>query len=54
MKRFVQYFVLEFIIIFAIGSLGYWILKVPFNFNQIIFTSVIAGAIIAFAMRASR
>lgn len=52
MKKFLQYSVLEFVIIFVIGSLGGWILQVPLDLNQIVFTSAIAGAIIAFAMQA--
>lgn len=50
MKRFLQYFVLEVIIIFVIGSIGYRILSVPYNWFQIIFSSVVSGAIIAYAM----
>ncbi|MDO8729295.1 MAG: hypothetical protein Q7K26_05440 [bacterium] len=50
MKKFLQYFVLEFIIIFIVGSLGYWILQVPFNLSQILFSSIVSGAIIAFAL----
>lgn len=52
MKKFLQYFVLEFTIIFIIGSVGYWILKVPLNISQILFTSAVSGAVIAFAMQA--
>lgn len=52
MKKFLQYFVLEFIIIFIIGSIGYWILQVPLNLNQIVFSSTVSGAIIAFAIQA--
>lgn len=51
MKKFLQYFVLEFIIIFVIGSIGYWILNVPYNLSQILFSSVVSGAIIAFALQ---
>ncbi len=50
MKKILQYFVLEFIIIFIIGSIGYWVLNVPYNASQILFSSVTAGAIIAFAL----
>jgi hypothetical protein len=50
MKKFLQYFVLEFVIIFIVGLAGYWILDVPFNLLQILFSSIAAGAIIAFAM----
>jgi len=50
MKKFLQYFVLEFIIIFMVGSMGYWVLKVPFNFSQTLLTSIVSGTIIAFAM----
>ncbi|KKS91333.1 MAG: hypothetical protein UV67_C0031G0011 [Parcubacteria group bacterium GW2011_GWC1_43_12] len=50
MKKFLQYFVLEFIIIFVVGLIGYWILDVPFNLLQTFFSSIVAGAIIAFAM----
>jgi hypothetical protein len=50
MKKFLQYFVLEFIIIFVIGSIGYWVLSVPYNLPQILFSSVVSGAIIAFAL----
>jgi len=50
MKKFLQYFILEFIIIFIIGSIGYWILRAPFDINQILFVSLVSGAIIAYAM----
>ena len=50
MKKFLQYFVLEFIIIFVIGSIGYWILGTPFDINQILFVSLVSGVIIAYAM----
>ena len=50
MKNFLKYFVLEFIIIFVIGSIGYWILKKPFDVNQTIFVSLVSGIIIAYAM----
>ncbi|MDD2753790.1 MAG: hypothetical protein PHT44_04245 [Candidatus Portnoybacteria bacterium] len=52
MKKFLQYFVIEFIIIFAVGSTGYWILGAPFDVNQILFVSLVSGAIIAYAMLA--
>ena len=52
MKKFLQYFVLEFVIIFIVGSAGYWILQVPLNLNQIVLSSTISGAIIAFALQA--
>lgn len=52
MKKFLQYFVLEFAIIFIIGSAGYWALKVPYNLFQVLFSSVVSGAIIAYAMHA--
>ena len=52
MKKFVQYFILEFVIIFVIGSIGYWILGAPFDINQILFVSLVSGAIIAYAMLA--
>lgn len=50
MKKFLQYFALEFVIISIIGLLGYWILQIPINLPQITFTATIAGAVIAFAM----
>ena len=50
MKKFLQYFVLEFIIIFVVGSIGYWILGTPFDINQLLFISMVSGAIIAAAM----
>jgi hypothetical protein len=50
MKKFLQYFALEIIIIFVIGSIGYWILGSPFDINQILFVSLVSGAIIAYAM----
>lgn len=50
MKKFLQYFVLEFAIIFVIGSIGYWILGTPFDTNQILFVSLVSGAIIAYAI----
>ncbi|MEK7156761.1 MAG: hypothetical protein AAB790_03055 [Patescibacteria group bacterium] len=50
MKQFLKYFVLEFAVIFIIGSIGYWVLEVPFNLNQQILTSAAAGAIIAYAL----
>lgn len=52
MKKFLQYFILEFIIIFVIGSIGYWILGSPFDINQILFVSLVSGAIISYAMLA--
>jgi len=52
MKKFLQYFVLEFVIIFVIGSIGYWILGVSFDINQILFVSLVSGVIIAYAMLA--
>ncbi|MDO8557565.1 MAG: hypothetical protein Q7S09_00015 [bacterium] len=54
MKKFLQYFVLEFIIIFVIGSMGYWVLSVPYNMSHILFSSVVSGAIIAFALWAQK
>ena len=51
MKKFLQYFILEFIIIFVIGATGYWILQIPLDIPQILFTSAISGAVIAFAMQ---
>ena len=51
MKKFLQYFVLEFIIIFIVSSLGYWVLSVPFNLSQILLSSITSGAIIAFALQ---
>ena len=50
MKKFLQYFVLEFIIIFVVGLIGYWILGASFDINQILFVSLVSGAIIAYAM----
>ena len=50
MKKFLQYFVFEFVIISAVGLLGYWILQMPVNLPQITLTATISGAIIAFAM----
>ena len=50
MKKFLQYFTLEFIIIFFVGLMGYWILDTPFDVNQILFVSLVSGAIIAYAM----
>jgi hypothetical protein len=50
MKKFLQYFFLEFIIIFIVGSIGYWILRVPFDFQQILFSSIVSGAVIALAL----
>jgi len=50
MKRFLQYFILEFVIISAVGLLGYWILRMPINLPQITLTATVSGAIIAFAM----
>ena len=50
MKRFLQYFILEFVIISAVGLLGYWILQMPVNLPQITLTATVSGAIIAFAM----
>ena len=52
MKKFLQYFLLEFVIIFVIGSMGYWVLGTPFDANQVIFVSLVSGAIIAYAMLA--
>ena len=52
MKKFLQYFVLEFVIISAVGLLGYWILKMPINLPQITLTATVSGAIIAYAMLA--
>ena len=52
MKKFLQYFVLELVIIFVIGSIGYWILGVSFDINQILFVSLVSGVIIAYAMLA--
>jgi len=52
MRKFIQYFVLEFIIIFVVGLLGYRILGTPLDINQIIFVSLVSGAIIAYAMLA--
>ncbi len=50
MNRFLKFFVLEFVIIFIIGSLGYWIFKVPFNLNQQLLSSATAAAVIAYAL----
>jgi len=50
MKKFLQYFVLEFVIISVVGLIGYWILRVPINLPQITLTATVSGAIIAFAM----
>jgi hypothetical protein len=50
MKKFSQYFILEFAIIFIVGSLGYWMLGTPFDVNQLLFVSLVSGAIIAAAM----
>ncbi|MCR4277691.1 MAG: hypothetical protein NUV85_01595 [Candidatus Berkelbacteria bacterium] len=50
MTQFIKYFILEFAIIFAVGSLGYWVLKVPFNLNQQLLSSGTAAAIIAYAL----
>lgn len=50
MKKFLQYFVLEFIIIFVIGSIGYRVLGTPFNLNQTLFVSFVSGVIISYAM----
>jgi len=52
MKKFLQYFVLEFVIISAVGLLGYWILQMPINLSQITLTATVSGAIIAYAMLA--
>jgi len=52
MKKFLQYFILEFVIIFIVGSIGYWILGASFDVNQILFVSLVSGAIIAYAMLA--
>jgi hypothetical protein len=49
-KKILQYFVLEFVIISVVGLLGYWILQMPVNLPQITLTATISGAIIAFAM----
>ena len=49
-KKFLQYFVLEFIIIFVVGSIGYRILGTHFDINQLLFISLVSGAIIAAAM----
>ncbi len=49
MKQFLLYFVLEFIIIFVVGSAGYLVLQVPLNLPQILISSITAGAVIAFA-----
>jgi len=51
MKRFWQYFALEFIIIFIVSSAGYYVLHVPFNFPNIFSSSVVSGAIIAYALQ---
>jgi hypothetical protein len=50
MKKFLQLFILEFIIVFIVGLGGYWVLKIPFNFLQILITSIVSGAIIALAI----
>ncbi len=50
MKKFLQYFVLEFIIIFIVGLTGYRMLGKPFDINQLLFISLVSGAIIAAAM----
>ena len=50
MTRFLKFFILEFTIIFVVGSLGYWIFKVPFNLNQQLLTSATAAAVIAYAL----
>ena len=50
MKKFSQYFILEFAIIFIVGSLGYWMLGTSFDVNQLLFVSLVSGAIIAAAM----
>lgn len=50
MKKFLPYFVLEFTIIFIVGSIGYWTLGAPFDMNQILFVSLVSGAIIAYAI----
>lgn len=52
MKKFLQYFVLEFVIISAVGLLGYWILQMPINLPQITLTATVSGAIIAYGMLA--
>ena len=50
MMQFLKFFVLEFVIIFIIGALGYWVFKVPFNLNQQILSSATAAAVIAYAL----
>ena len=50
MKRFLYYFILEFVIITAVGLAGYWILRIPVNLPQITLTAAVSGAIIAYAM----
>ena len=50
MKQFLKFFVLEFVIIFVIGSLGYWFFEVPFNLNQQLLSSATAAAVLAYAL----
>jgi hypothetical protein len=50
MKKFLQYFAIEFVIIFVVGLIGYWVLNVPYNWSQLLFVSVVSGAVIAFAL----
>jgi len=50
MKKFLQYFVLEFAIIFIVGLIGYRILNVPYNWLPLLSVSAVSGAVIAFAM----
>jgi len=52
MKKFLKYFALEFVIIFVVGLMGYWILGTTFDINQTLFISLVSGAIIAYAMLA--
>jgi uncharacterized membrane protein len=48
--QFLKYFVLEFAIIFVVGTLSYWLMGVPYNTAQLIFSAVVAGGIIAGTM----
>ena len=51
MKKFLLYFVLEFAVIFIVAMAGYKIMHVPYNWVQITITSVVSGAIIAYALK---
>lgn len=50
MKKFLIFFLIEFVIIFAIACGGCAFFHVPYNFPQIALTAAISGAIIALVM----